>query len=65
MVVYLALTLLALAALAVGGLVVSRSLSGQLGGSLADLGGTLGEIESRLDRGSGSWTNGWTAASKG
>jgi DNA recombination protein RmuC len=54
MVVYLALTLLAIAALAVGGLFVGRSLRGQLGGSLAQLGGTLdttlGEIESRLGR---------------
>ena len=54
MVVYLVLTLLAIAALAIGGLFVGRSLRGQLGGSLAQLGGeldtTLGEIESRLER---------------
>jgi DNA recombination protein RmuC len=52
--VTLAIVLLAAAALAVGGVVLARSLhrqlGNQLGGNLQALDGTLGEIEARLDR---------------
>lgn len=48
--VTLVLVLLALAALAAGGVALARSLRSQLGGSLHELDGTLGQIEARLDR---------------
>jgi DNA recombination protein RmuC len=48
--VVLALSVFAAVALAAGGVVLARFLSGQLGGRLQQLDGTLGDIESRLDR---------------
>jgi DNA recombination protein RmuC len=38
------------AALAVGGVMLARTLRSQLGGTLGQLDGTLGELETRLDR---------------
>ena len=50
MVILALLLLLALVALAAGGVMLARSLRSQLGGNLHELGGTLGQIEARLDR---------------